>query len=391
VGGDSRRRASHHSSNVGVTDDLETLRSVPDARDGLRPVDRRVLWVMNEIGLLPDAPYRRSATIIGEVRQRFPGQGWRSAYNALVRMVQDFALRYPLIDGQGNFGSLDGDPAADANYTEARLTPLGAAMFADGRTSVDAGDEMTGPNVFPSNVPNLLINGASTNETSIPPHNLGEVVSALVHLIDHPDAMAGDLQAHIKGPDFPTGGCIQGLTGIRNYQETGRGEITVRAHTEIETSEGATQIIVSDVPYRMNVASMIERIADEVRARRIDGIADLRNESGRDDLRIAIGLKPGVNPDPLLRQLSARTPMQSTFAVALTALVPDPRTGELVARTMSLKELLERYIAHRDAAIARRTSGASRHERMRMLKGELLSIGTKFGDKRRTEITDFHP
>jgi len=369
-----------------VTDDSETFRTVPDARDGLRPVDRRILLVMNERGLLPDAPYRRSATIIGEVRQRFPGQGWRSAYNALVRMVQDFALRYPLIDGQGNFGSIEGDPAADANYTEARLTALGAAMLADGPPSVDAGVEAMGPGVFPSNVPNLLINGAFTNATSIPPHNLGEVVSALIHLIDHPDATVSDLRAHIQGPDFPTGGCIEERTGIRDYRETGRGEITVRAQTQIEWFQDTTRIVVTDVPYRVNVATMIESIANEVRARRIEGIADLRNESSRYGLRTVIGLKPGVNPDALLRQLYARTPMQSTFAVALVALVADPRTGQLVARTMSLKELLECYIAHRDEAIARRTNGASRHERMQMLKEELSRIATAFGDRRRTEI-----
>ena len=373
-----------------MSDDSETFRNVPDARDGLRPVDRRILLVMNERGQLPDAPYRRSATIIGEVRQRFPGQGWRSAYNALVRMVQDFALRYPLIDGQGNFGSIDGDPAADANYTEARLTPFGAAMLAGGPTVAHPGDETTGPSVFPSAVPNLLVNGASTNATNIPPHNLREVVSALTHLIDHPDATVGDLQAHIQGPDFPTGACIQGLSGIRNYQETGRGEITVRAHTEIETPENGARIVVTDVPYRVNVASLVERIAEEVRARRIDGVSDLHNESDWDGLRIVIRLKPGANPDALLRQLYARTPMESTFAVALTALVPDPRTGELVARAMSLKELLERYIAHRDESIARRTPGVTRPERMPILKEELRRIAATLGDKRRTEIMHSH-
>jgi DNA gyrase subunit A len=371
-----------------MIDDTETLRTVPDARDGLRPVDRRILFVMNERGLLPDAPYRKSGTIIGEVRQRFPGQGWRSGYNALVRMAQDFAIRYPLIDGQGNFGSVEGDPAADASYTEARLTPFGAAILADGRTSIDAGDEQAGPSVFPSNVPNLLVNGAFTNETSIPPHNLREVVSALIHLIDHPDAAADDLQAHIKGPDFPTGASIHGPTGIRDYQETGRGELTVRANTEIETSDGTTRIIVTDVPYRVNWASMVERIADEVRARRIEGITDLRNESDLESLRIVIDLKPGVNPDALLRQLYARTPMEATFAVALTALVTDPRTGEQVARTMSLKELLERYIAHRGEAITRRTNGVSAEERMQTLKDELRQIDATFGDRRRTEITN---
>jgi len=370
-----------------MIDDTETSRTVPDARDGLRPVDRRILLVMNERGHLPDAPYRRSSAIIGEVRQRFPGQGWRSAYHALARMVQDFVLRYPLIDGQGNFGSIDGDPAADASYTEARLARLGAAMLADGGISIAAGDGTTGPSVFPSSVPNLLINGATTNETNIPPHNLREVVGALTHLIDHPDATISDLQAHIKGPDFPTGASIRGLADIRDYQETGRGEITIRANTEIEKSEEVTRIIVTDVPYRVNVATIIERIADAVRARRIDGIADLRNESDRESLRITIDLKPGVNPDAVTRQLYAQTPMETKVAVALVALVADPRTGELVARTMSLKELLERYIAHRDDAIARRTNGAARHERMQMLKEELREIAATFGDRRRTEIT----
>jgi DNA gyrase subunit A len=365
--------------------DAESFRTIPDARDGLRPVERRILSVMYERGLLPGAPYRRSAKIIGEVRQRFPGQGWRSAHNALVRMAQDFALRYPLIDGQGNFGSIEGDPAADANYTEARLTPLGAAIVADGLAADAASDDAAEPRVLPSSVPNLLINGAFTNATSIPPHNLREVVSALTHLIEHPDATARDIQSHIKGPDFPTGGCIQGLTGVRDYQETGRGEITVRAQTEIEWSGSAAQIVVTDIPYRVNVASMVWRIAEEVRARRIEGIRDLRNESGRDEMRIVIALKPGVDPDSLLRQLYARTPMQSTFSVALTALVTDPASGELVSRAMSLKELLDCYISHRDEAIARRTNGVSRRERMQILKEELHRIAD--GDERRTEIT----
>jgi DNA gyrase subunit A len=367
--------------------DTETLRTIPDARDGLRPVDRRILSVMYEIGLLPDAPYRRSAKIIGEVRQRFPGQGWRSAHNALVRMAQDFAIRYPLIDGQGNFGSIEGDPAADANYTEARLTPLGAAIVGDERTAVGASHDPTEPRELSSTVPNLLINGAFTNATSIPPHNLREIVNALTHLIDHPDATTRDIQSHIKGPDFPTGGCIQGIGGIQDYQETGRGQITVRARTETETLDNAAQIVVTDIPYRVNVSSMIERIAIEVRARRIDGIRDLRNESDRAGMRIVIALRPGVNADSVLRQLYARTPMQSTFRVELTALAIDPTSGEPAARTMPLKELLERYIAHRDEDISRRMTGAPRHERMQMLKEELVGLAATYGDKRRTGLT----
>jgi DNA gyrase subunit A len=301
-------------------------------------------------------------------------------------MAQDFAIRYPLIDGQGNFGSIDGDPAAAASYTEARLTPVGAAMLTRGRNLTEGGDAATGPSLFPSAIPNLLVNGAFTNATNIPPHNLREVVSALIHLIDHPEATVGDVQAHIKGPDFPTSGCIQGISGIRDYQETGRGEITVRANTEMETSEDATRIIVTDVPYHVNCATMVERIADEVRARRIEGISGLRNESDRESLRIVIDVKAGVSPDALLRQLYARTPMQSTIAVALVALVPDPRTGEMAPRTMSVKEALERYIAHRDEVIARRTNGVSRHERMEMLKEQLGRVAGTFGDRRRTEI-----
>lgn len=369
-----------------MADLTETFRNIPDARDGLRLVERRVLSVMNERGLLPDAPCRRSARIVGEVRQRFPGQGWRSAYNALVRLTQDFALRYPLIDGNGNFGSIDGDPAADANYTEARLTPFGAATLADGNSSANADDQMAEPSVFPSTVPNLIVNGAFSNATNIPPHNLREVVGALTHLIDHPDATVDDLQAHIKGPDFPTGACIRGTRGIRDYFETGRGELTVRAQTEIETSENETRIVITDVPYRVNSASMIERIALDLRDGKVEGIARLHNESDREGLRIAIGLEPGVNPDALLRQLYARTPMQSTVAVALVALVPDPQTGELAPRTMSLKELLERYIAHRDEAIARRTDDVYKPLRMEILKEELRRVATMFGDRRRTEI-----
>jgi len=360
---------------------------LPDVRDGLRPVHRKLLSVMNDAGLLPDGPYQRSARIVDDVRRRFPPQGTHSAYNALVRMVRDFELRYPLADGQGNFGSIEGDPAAASPYTEARLTKVGAAMSADGLNPTDGSAE---PVVLPSTFPNMLANGAWDATATIPPHNLREVVSAVTHLIDHPSATAADLQAHIRGPDFPTGACIHGLGGIREYQETGRGRIVLRARAEIDTSWEATRIVVTEIPYRTDVASMLESIANSVRDGRLEGISDLRNESNRDGLRLVIVPKSGVDAHGLMKRLYMRTPMQATLTVALIALVPDSRTGVPTPRTMPLKEMLEHYIAHRVRAIARRPTsdrGASSFAQMQIVKEELARVAAAFGDDRRTEIT----
>jgi DNA gyrase subunit A len=369
---------------------MDAFRDIPDVRDGLRPVHRKLLLVMNDAGLLPDGPYRRSATIVGEVRQRFPSQGARSTYNALVGMVRDFELRYPLLEGQGNFGSIEGDPVADSLYTEARLANAGAAMLADGQNPVGSGDGEAEPSVLPSTFPNLLANGAWSGKTIVPPHNLREVASAVMHLIDYPNASSADIRAHISGPDFPTGACIEDAGSIREYQDTGRGRIAVRARVEIETTSGATRIIVTEIPYRIDAAAMLMNIADAVRDGSVDGISGLRNEFGRNGLRIVIEPKAGVDPHGLLEQLYARTLMESTLTIELVALVPDSRTGALSPRTMPLKELLEHYIAHRVRAIAHRTSSnadASRADHMQLLKAEITRVAAMFGDERRTKIT----
>jgi DNA gyrase subunit A len=369
---------------------MDALRDIPDVRDGLRPVHRKLLLVMNDAGLLPDGPYRTSAKIVGEVRQRFPPQGKRSAYNALVGMVRDFELRYPLLDGQGNFGSIDGDPTADSLYTEARLTNVGAAMLADGQNPVGSRDEEGEPGVLPSTFPNLLANGVWSGKSIVPPHNLREVAAAIAHLIDDPDATSADIRAHISGPDFPTGACIHGVRAIQDYQDTGRGRITVRARVEIEASSDATSIVVTEIPYRVDAVAVVSNIADAVRDRRVEGIGGLRNESDRSGLRLVIELKAGVDPHGLLKQLYARTLMESTLTIELIALVPDSRTGVLSPRTMPLKEVLEHYITHRVHAVARRTSanaGASRADHMQVVKEEITRVAAALGDERRTQIT----
>jgi len=371
--------------------DMNPKLTVPDARDGLRPVERRLFRVMHTMNGAGDRPFRRSSSIVGEVRQRFPGQGWRSAYDALVRMAQGFMLRYPLADGEGNFGSIDGDPAAAPSYTNARLTDFGAAMLSDGRSVSDARDVAGEADALPSRVPNLLVNGASTTSASIPPHNLHEVVSALTHLIDHPNMTGAAVRDYIKGPDFPTGGCIRGVDGIRNYQETGRGQIIMRARAEIETLE-VTRIVLTEVPFHMDASWLISTLADAVRDGRIHGVSDLRNESDRDGLRITITPKPGVDAQELLDALYERTPMQSALPVALVALVPDAQTGQLVPRTLSLLELLKQYLAYRDECIARDISAgaevSSKAERMEVLKAQLVHVAAAFGDRRRTEILE---
>ncbi len=340
-------------------------RALPDVRDGLKPVHRRVLYAMNELGLVPGRPYKKSATVVGDVLGKYHPHGDSSVYDALVRMVQDFSLRYPLIDGQGNFGSVEGDPAAAYRYTEARLTPIAMEMLADiDKNTVDFvpnfDDRLQEPSVLPSGIPNLIVNGSSGiavgMATNIPPHNLREVVNAILHLIDNPDATAADLRKHIKGPDFPTGGYIYGRQGIKDYQDTGRGRIVMRARAVIEEKEksGKSQIVISEIPYQVNSAKLIEDIATLVREKKLDGISDLRNESDRDGLRIVIELRRDAIPRVVLNQLYKHTAMQSTFGVIMLALVPDEHTGRLVPKVMTLKESLEHYVAHRHTVIVRR-------------------------------------
>ncbi|HEX6815514.1 MAG TPA: DNA gyrase subunit A [Gemmatimonadaceae bacterium] len=341
-------------------------RALPDVRDGLKPVHRRVLYAMNELGLVPGRPYKKSATVVGDVLGKYHPHGDISVYDALVRMVQDFSLRYPLVDGQGNFGSVDGDGAAAYRYTEARLMPLATDLLSDiDKNTVDFSpnfdDRLQEPKVLPAGFPNLLVNGSSGiavgMATNIPPHNLREVVNAVVHLIDDPDTTPGELRKLIKGPDFPTGGYIYGRQGIKDYQDTGRGRIVMRARAVIEEKESSnkSQIVVTEIPYQVNKSKLVEQIALLHSDKKVEGLSDLRDESDRDGMRIVIELKRDAIPRVVLNQLYKHSQMQATFGVINLALVPDAHTGQLVPKVMPIKELLEHYIAHRHEVIVRRT------------------------------------
>ena len=358
-------------------------RALPDVRDGLKPVHRRVLYAMNELGLVPGRPYKKSATVVGDVLGKYHPHGDSSVYDALVRMVQDFSLRYPLIDGQGNFGSVEGDPAAAYRYTEARLTPVAVEMLGDiDKNTVDFvpnfDDRLQEPSVLPSGIPNLIVNGSSGiavgMATNIPPHNLREVVAAILALIDDADMAVADIRKHITGPDFPTAGFIYGKQGIKDYQESGRGRIIMRARAVIEEMKnGKSQIVVTEIPYQVNSAKLIEDIANLVRDKKLDGISDLRNESDRDGLRIVIELKRDAIPRVVLNQLYKHTAMQSTFGVIMLALVPDAQTGRLVPKVMGLKEVLQHYIEHRHTVIVRR----AQYELDKALEREHILEGLK--------------
>jgi DNA gyrase subunit A len=341
-------------------------RALPDVRDGLKPVHRRVLFSMNELGLVPGRPYKKSATVVGDVLGKYHPHGDQSVYDALVRMVQPFSLRYPLVDGQGNFGSVEGDPAAAYRYTESRLTRAAVEMLADiDRNTVDFqpnfDDRLTEPKVLPSALPNLLVNGSSGiavgMATNIPPHNLREIAAAVTALIDDPELTPAELRKYVKGPDFPTGGFIYGREGIKDYQETGRGRIIMRARAVIEEKESSnkSQIVITEIPYQVNSATLMKDIAGLVRDKKLEGISDLRNESDRDGMRIVLELKRDAIPRVVLNQLYKHTQMQATFGVIMLALVPDPGTGQLVPKVMPMKEVLQHFIAHRHTVIVRRT------------------------------------
>ncbi len=341
-------------------------RALPDVRDGLKPVHRRVLYAMNELGLLPGRPYKKSATVVGDVLGKYHPHGDASVYDALVRMVQDFSLRYPLVDGQGNFGSMDGDSAAAYRYTEARLTRMAVEMLSDiDKGTVDFApnfdDRLQEPRVLPSGFPALLVNGSSGiavgMATNIPPHNLREVIDAVIAVIDNPEIDAAGLRKYVKGPDFPTGGYIYGRSGIVDYQTTGRGRIVMRARAVIEEKEssGKSQIVVSEVPYQVNKAKLVTDIAGLVREQKLTGISALRDESDKDGVRVVIELKRDAIPRVVLNQLYKHTAMQSTFGVIMLALVPDPRTRQLVPKVLTLRECLDHYIEHRHEVIVRRT------------------------------------
>jgi DNA gyrase subunit A len=335
-------------------------RALPDVRDGLKPVHRRILYAMNELGLVPGRPYKKSATVVGDVLGKYHPHGDSSVYDALVRMVQDFSLRYPLIDGQGNFGSVDGDPAAAYRYTEARLTDIAVTMLEDiDKNTVDFqpnfDDRLKEPTVLPSKVPNLLINGSSGiavgMATNIPPHNLREVAKAVQHLVDTPEATIGDLAKLITGPDFPTGAFIYGRQGIKEAYDTGRGRIQMRARAQIEekASSGRSQIIITEIPYQVNKENLVKAIAELVIAKKIEGISGVNDESDKDGMRIAVDLKRDAIPNVVLNQLYKHTAMQSTFGVIMLAL------DKGAPKVMNLKQVLERFIEHRHDVIVRRT------------------------------------
>ncbi|ADU50132.1 DNA gyrase subunit A [Thermaerobacter marianensis DSM 12885] len=334
-------------------------RALPDVRDGLKPVHRRILYAMREGGNTPDKPFKKSARTVGDVLGKYHPHGDAAVYDALVRMAQDFSMRYPLIEGHGNFGSIDGDPPAAMRYTEARLSPLAMELMRDlDKDTVDFvpnfDETEQEPAVLPARFPNLLVNGAAGiavgMATNIPPHNLREAIDGVIHLIDHPDAGDRDLMKVIKGPDFPTGGIIVGREGIRQAYTTGRGIITIRAHAQIETSaSGKTRIVVTEIPYEVTKSKIIEKIAELVQERRIEGITDLRDETDRSGLRVVIELARGANPNVILNQLYKFTPMQVSYGIILLALVD----GQ--PRVLTLKQLLRHYLDHQKDVILRRT------------------------------------
>ena len=355
-------------------------RALPDVRDGLKPVHRRILYAMQEAGLAPTRPYKKSATVVGDVLGKYHPHGDGAVYDSLVRMVQEFSLRYPLVDGQGNFGSIDGDSAAAYRYTEARLASVAVEMLADiEKETVDFvpnfDDRLVEPTVLPARVPNLLVNGSSGiavgMATNIPPHNLGEVVAACEQLIDEPEATLDDLLEHIHGPDFPTGGFIFGTEGFREAYETGRGRVVMRAraHTE-ELKGGRERIVITEIPFMVNKTRLIEQIAQLVRDRKVEGISDMRDESDRDGIRLVIEVKRDADPRIILNQLYKATQMQSTFGVIMLALVGG------IPRVLTLKQVLEQFIDHRHQVVVRRSTHELRvaREREHILQGLKIAV-----------------
>ncbi|GLV14791.1 DNA gyrase subunit A [Alicyclobacillus hesperidum] len=334
-------------------------RAIPDVRDGLKPVHRRILYAMYDAGMTPDKPYKKSSRIVGDVLGKFHPHGDTAVYDALVRLAQDFSTRYPLVDGHGNFGSIDGDSAAAMRYTESRMSAIALELLRDiNKETVDFipnyDEQEQEPVVLPSRFPNLLVNGSSGiavgMATNIPPHNLREVIDGVIMLIDRPDATVDDLMKVIKGPDFPTGGLILGRDGIRKAYETGRGSITVRAVTHFEEmSAGKTRIVVTEIPYQQNKARIVEKIAELVRDKKVDGITDLRDESDRKGMRVVIELRRDVRPQVVLNNLFKHTSLQASFGVINLALV----NGE--PKILTLRETLVHYLNHQREVVRRRT------------------------------------
>ncbi|MCX7780326.1 MAG: DNA gyrase subunit A [Negativicutes bacterium] len=356
------------------------MRALPDVRDGLKPVHRRILYAMHEAGMTPNKPYKKSARIVGEVLGKYHPHGDSSVYDAIVRMAQDFSTRYLLVDGHGNFGSIDGDSAAAMRYTEVRMSRIAEEMLADiDKDTVDFtpnyDESLKEPTVLPAKIPNLLVNGSSGiavgMATNIPPHNLGEVVDGLVMMIDNPESTLKDLMMVIKGPDFPTGGLILGREGIKNAYTTGKGIVKMRAQARIEKmANGKHRILVTEIPYQVNKARLIETIANLVREKTIDGISDLRDESDRTGMRIVIEIRRDANPDVILNQLYKHTQMQETFGVNMLALV-DGRP-----RVLNLQEMMRYYLEHQKDVIVRRTRFelAKARDRAHILEGLKIAL-----------------
>lgn len=333
-------------------------RALPDVRDGLKPVHRRILYSMHELGITYEKGYRKCARIVGDVLGKYHPHGDSSVYDALVRMAQNFSIRYMLVDGHGNFGSVDGDGAAAMRYTEAKMSKITSQMLRDiNKETVDFKPNFDGeekePEVLPARFPTLLVNGSSGiavgMATNIPPHNLTEVINAVIMLIDNPDVTVSDFMSEIKGPDFPTGGIILGKSGIRSAYETGRGKVLVRSKAEIEEHKGRNRIIVTEIPYMVNKANLIESIANLVKEKKIDGISDLRDESDRDGMRIVIELKRDANANVVLNRLYKHTKMQDTFGIIMLALVDNE------PKVLNLKQILTHYLNHQRDVITRRT------------------------------------
>ena len=358
-------------------------RALPDVRDGLKPVHRRILYAMYEDNLTADKPFKKSATCVGDVLGRYHPHGDQSVYDALVRLAQDFSMRYMLVDGHGNFGSVDGDPPAAYRYTEARLSKLSDEMLRDiEKDTVDwdpnFDETRKEPKVLPSRFPNLLVNGSSGiavgMATNIPPHNLTEVIDAVICVLDDPECTLPDLMEHIHGPDFPTRGIIMGRSGIRAAYATGRGRITVRARHEFEEfGKDRTRIIITEIPYQVNKRMLIKNMADQVEDKRLEGISDIRDETDRNGMRIVIELKRDANPQVVLNRLFAQTQLQTTFAINMLALVEV--NGKLQPKILSLRHILDEYIAYLLLIIIRRTRFDLKkaQERAHLLEGLLVA------------------
>lgn len=368
------------SSYIDYSMSVIVARALPDVRDGLKPVHRRVLYGMNELGLAPNRAYKKSARIVGEVLGKYHPHGDKAVYDTMVRMVQEFSLRYPLVDGQGNFGSVDGDSAAAMRYTEARLSRVAEAMLQDLEKNTvefvaNFDDTLKEPSVLPSIIPNLLVNGSNGiavgMATNIPPHNLVEVCDGLIYLIKNPQADLKALMKKVVAPDFPTGGIIYGYDPVREAYETGRGKIIMRAKASIETEKNGRQnIIITEIPYQVNKITLIENIAQLVRDKKVDDISEINDESDRDGMRIVIGLKRDANPHVIINNLYKHTQMQTTFGVILLALVDG------IPRILNLKQMMEHFINHRLDVIVKRTKFEldTAERRAHILEGYIIAL-----------------